>query len=89
MTQRYLPLAAVLKSSNKLMQSMLAEGLLLPGTSGLGVQVAASSRVVGKTGESPSIWAVGPLLMDRDFESIAVPELRQQAMAAANGVLGL
>ena len=70
-----------------MMQSLLSAGLVLPGTSGLGIQVAESSRVIGKDGESASIWAVGPQLMDRDFESIAVPELRQQALSAAKAVL--
>lgn len=79
--------AAVLKSSNRLMQSLLKEGLVLPGESGLGIQVSEQSRVIGKGGESKAIWAVGPQLMDRDFESIAVPELRQQAMYAAQAVL--
>jgi uncharacterized NAD(P)/FAD-binding protein YdhS len=77
----------VTKSSNKLMQSLLAGGLVLPGESGLGIQVAPSSRVIGMAGESHAIWAVGPQLMDRDFESIAVPELRAQALFAAKGVL--
>lgn len=71
-----------------MMQSLLSKGLVLPGNSGLGIQVAESSRVVGRDGESANIWAVGPQLMDRDFESIAVPELRQQAMFAAQAVLG-
>ena len=69
------------------MQSLLEEGLVLPGESGLGIRVSPSSRVIGKEGESPSIWAVGPQLMDRDFESIAVPELREQALHAAKSVL--
>lgn len=80
--------AAVTKSSNQLMQSLLSKGLVLPGSSGLGIRVAPSSRVIGKDGESKSIWAVGPQLMDRDFESIAVPELREQAKFAAEAVLG-
>lgn len=69
------------------MQSLLNEGLVLPGSSGLGTQVAESSRIIGKNGESKCIWAVGPQLMDRDFESIAVPELREQALVAAKAVL--
>ena len=69
------------------MQSLLKAGLVLPGESGLGIRVSPDSRVIGKEGESSSIWAVGPQLMDRDFESIAVPELREQAQFAAKSVL--
>lgn len=71
-----------------MMQSLLQKGLVQPGNSGLGIQVSESGRVIGREGQSANIWAVGPQLMDRDFESIAVPELRQQATFAAKAVLG-
>ena len=75
------------KSSNPLLQSLLADGLALPGRSGVGVQVSDAGRLMTQQGEAPALWAIGPLLMDRDFESTAVPELRVQAEAAARGVL--
>ena len=75
------------KSSNPLLQSLLASGLALPGRSGVGVQVSDAGRLITRQGEAPALWAVGPLLMDRDFESTAVPELRLQAQTAAQSVL--
>ena len=77
------------KSQNPLLKELVAEGSALPGTSGVSIQVSDRGRLISQTGECDNVWVVGPQLVDRDFESIAVPELRKQAQNAAKGVLGL
>lgn len=77
------------KSLNPLLRQLVAQGSALPGTSGISIQVSDSGRLISKDGECKDVWVVGPQLVDRDFESIAVPELRQQAQNAAKGLLGI
>ena len=79
--------AAVLKSSNQFMQSLLKAGLVQPGDTGLGLKVSEEGRCIGKDGQPNSVFLSGPQLIDRDFEAIAVPELRNHAKTAAQNVL--
>lgn len=69
------------------MQSLLKSGSVKPGESGLGIQITEDGRCIGEKEPSNLIFASGPQLLDRDFEAIAVPELRQHAQTAAKQVL--
>lgn len=69
------------------MQTLLRSGLVIPGSSGLGIQVTDEGQAIGQSGPSKRIFVCGPQLIDRDFEAIAVPELKQHARTAAQNVL--
>lgn len=69
------------------MQSLLKAGLVQPGDSGLGIKITDDGRCIGQAGPSDLIFASGPQLIDRDFEAIAVPELKVHAKTAAQNVL--
>lgn len=79
--------AAVRKSANPLMKTLLKAGLVQPGDSGLGMKITEDGQCVGVKGPSDLIYACGPQLMDRDFEATAVSNLRVHARTAAQIVL--
>jgi uncharacterized NAD(P)/FAD-binding protein YdhS len=63
-------------------------GALSPATSGRGVRVDESLHPVASDGTPvPGLFVVGPLAGGSFFESTAVPELRDQARAAAVAVI--
>jgi uncharacterized NAD(P)/FAD-binding protein YdhS len=70
--------------------ALLAAGLALPDPYNLGPQTTADSSLRTAQGQaSPWLSALGCNLMGRDFEAIAVPELRQQAEQLAHTWLKL
>jgi uncharacterized NAD(P)/FAD-binding protein YdhS len=72
-----------------LLQKLLGSGLAQADTMDMGVRVEPDLAVVDKTGRrSPFLYAIGPLLRGTLWESIAVPELRGQALRVAQSVLG-
>lgn len=71
-----------------LLQNLLRSGLAQPDAMDMGVRVNAEFGVIGRDGErSPFLFAMGPLLRGTLWESIAVPELRGQAMRVAETLL--
>jgi uncharacterized NAD(P)/FAD-binding protein YdhS len=63
-------------------------GALSPGASGRGVRVDQSLHPLASDGTPvPGLFVVGPLAGGSFFESTAVPELRDQARAAAVAVV--
>lgn len=70
-----------------LVQSLLGTGLVRVDPFGLGLDVAAGGRLRGEDGElSPRLWGLGSLCKGAAWESTAVPELREQAVAIARGL---
>ncbi len=67
-----------------LLQNLLRRGLAQPDTMDMGVLVGADFGLVERGGRhSPFLYAIGPLLRGTLWESIAVPELRGQALRVA------
>ncbi|HEX7631727.1 MAG TPA: FAD/NAD(P)-binding protein [Lacunisphaera sp.] len=71
-----------------LLQQLLRSGLAQPDAMDMGVRVESDFAVVGQDGRrSPCLYAIGPLLRGTLWESIAVPELRGQALRVAQTLL--
>jgi uncharacterized NAD(P)/FAD-binding protein YdhS len=72
------------KSKMPLLQGLLAQQLAAPDPHGLGVQADAQGRMRNPSGGvTAGLFVAGPALVGRDFESVAVPELRLQAAQLA------
>lgn len=72
-----------------LLQALLAQGLAQADSMDMGIKVDADLTVVQRDGSrSPILTATGPLLRGTLWESIAVPELRGQALRVAQTLLG-
>ena len=71
-----------------LARALVSHGLVVPDVLGLGLQVSPNAAVHHAQGEASTwLYTLGSTLMGRDFEAIAVPELRQQAAALADHLL--
>ena len=70
---------------NPLLRQLLAQGMAAPGPHGLGLDVAVhDARLCDAAGDAhPDIAVLGSLRIGSLWETIAVPELRQQAEQAA------
>jgi uncharacterized NAD(P)/FAD-binding protein YdhS len=67
-----------------LLQNLLKRGLAQPDSMDMGIRVEPDFAVVGRSGRrSPFLYAIGPLLRGTLWETVAVPELRGQAMRVA------
>lgn len=67
-----------------LLRNLLAQGLAQPDAMDMGIRVAPDFAVIDRDAErSPCLFAIGPLLRGTLWESIAVPELRGQALRLA------
>jgi len=74
---------------NALLDGLLGHGHARPGPHGIGVDTAPDGRVLDAGGRAqPRLYALGSLRIGSLWESIAVPELRGQAEAAARALLG-
>lgn len=71
-----------------LLQQLLRDGLAQPDTMDMGIRVEHDFAVVNRDGRrSPILYAIGPLLRGTLWESVAVPELRGQALRVAQTLL--
>ncbi len=71
-----------------LLQHLLASGLAQPDSMDMGIRVEPDFTVVERGGRrSPFLSAIGPLLRGTLWETIAVPELRGQALRVAQTLL--
>jgi uncharacterized NAD(P)/FAD-binding protein YdhS/predicted metal-dependent enzyme (double-stranded beta helix superfamily) len=76
--------------SNPVIGSLLVSGWLRPDDLALGIETTAEGNAVAADGQVVSdLFIVGTLRKSADWESTAVPELRNQAVGVADGVLGL
>jgi len=77
------------RSDNALVQSLLSNGLIAPDPLELGIRVTAEGEVVGADGRiTKGLYYIGPWLRARDWESTAVPELREHARRLAERLAG-
>lgn len=75
-------------TSSVLLRNLLRRGLVAPDDMDMGVRVKPDHTVVGADGKrSRFMLALGPLLRGTLWETIAVPELRDQARRVAETVL--
>lgn len=79
------PELSIKKHPSELIQNLVKGGLAEPDSLGLGLAVDSDGSVFGKAYKS--LFAVGTILFGTNFETVAVPELRQQCYSAARGVL--
>lgn len=82
----------VARMGDPLLDGLLAAGLAAPGPHGLGLDVAVDgggvARLRGAGGQvQPDLLLVGSLRMGAEWETIAIPELRGQALATARAAL--
>jgi uncharacterized NAD(P)/FAD-binding protein YdhS len=84
------PLPSNSVESNPVIGSLLISGMLRPDELSLGIETTLTGNAIAADGrEVADLYLVGTLRKSTDWESTAVPELRNQAAAAAEGVLGL
>jgi uncharacterized NAD(P)/FAD-binding protein YdhS len=71
-------------SRDDLVRDLLARGLARPGPLGLGFDADSDGALIGSGGRpSATLFTLGPPLKGRDWETTAVPEVREQALALA------
>jgi uncharacterized NAD(P)/FAD-binding protein YdhS len=71
-----------------LLQNLLRRGLVQPDSMDMGIRVEPDFTVVPRGGgRSPFLHAIGPLLRGTLWETVAVPELRGQALRVAQTLL--
>ena len=75
----------VTRSRNPLLQQLLSSGLIEPHITGMGIGADAALRVHGLA--SDRLYVMGGLLTGQLLETIAVPELREQAARLARHLL--
>lgn len=84
------PLPSNSVSSNSVIGSLLTSGLLRPDPLSIGIDTTSNGNVLSATGEAVlDLYLVGTLRKPTNWESTAVPELRQQAANIAENVLRL
>ena len=73
------------RSRDPLLVSLIAQGLAVPDTLGLGLRTAAFGALLDAQGRgSTGLYYVGPMLRPDHWESTAVPELRAHATRLAH-----
>jgi len=71
-----------------LLQALRERGLILPGPQGLGVASSGIGHVFDRSGRpDPALYVLGALRIGDLWESIAIPELREQAAEIAADIL--
>lgn len=84
------PLPSNSVESNPVIGSLLVSGVLRPDELALGIDTTVNGNAIAADGrEVADLFLVGTLRKSTDWESTAVPELRNQAAAAAEGILRL
>ncbi|MCF5943776.1 pyridine nucleotide-disulfide oxidoreductase, partial [Xanthomonas perforans] len=75
---------------NRLLQQLLGQGIAVAGPHGIGVDTTADGSLIDADGRTqPQLRVIGSLRIGTLWESLAVPELREQAAAIARDVLVL
>jgi uncharacterized NAD(P)/FAD-binding protein YdhS len=78
------PRAAVAPGWSPLLDDLVRRGAARPDALGIGVDVTAEGAVRDTSGSaSPVLWLLGPGRRGTQWESTAIPEIRQHAAALA------
>ena len=84
------PLPSNSVESNPVIGSLLVSGVLRPDELSLGIETTLNGNAIDAEGrEVADLFLVGTLRKSTDWESTAVPELRNQAAAVAKAAIGL
>jgi uncharacterized NAD(P)/FAD-binding protein YdhS len=82
------PAIAFGQRKDALASALLARGLVHDDAAGFGIDVDTSGQPLDAAGNpTPGFYAIGPLLRGRDWETTAVPEIREQAAQLAAQLL--
>lgn len=82
------PSTDITRSQDALLLALRERGLVTPDPLRLGVDTLDGGELVGETGRAvPGLYAVGPPRKGTLWESTAIPEIRAQAAAVADGVI--
>lgn len=77
------------RSGSALLGTMLDAGLIMPGFGGGGLMCTAQGHLIDGQGQIvPGLMTIGPARLGRLFESIAIPEIREQAYHLATHLVG-
>ncbi|QCO66863.1 pyridine nucleotide-disulfide oxidoreductase [Luteimonas yindakuii] len=77
----------ITRARSPLLQGLLADGLARPGPHGIGIDTADDGALRDRDGRPvPGLWTLGALRAGSLWESIAMPELRGQALQVADAV---
>ena len=76
------PLGAMAKTQDRLLKQMVDDGLATADPLGIGIAADAHDAATA----SERLWVLGPLSKARQWEIIAVPDIRQQAQAVAEAI---
>ena len=80
----------ITKSDAPLVISMLTKGWLKPDPLRLGIETDPEGRLIDQTGNAiPGLFTIGPLRIAGLWESIAIPEIRNQALQLARQLVSL
>ncbi|WP_420138821.1 FAD/NAD(P)-binding protein [Sphingomonas sp.] len=78
------PQGDLLRSSEPLLQRLIARGAIRPDPLHLGIDVTPQSEVIDAQGVAqPTLLAVGPMTRGTFWEIVAVPDIRRQTWAVA------
>jgi uncharacterized NAD(P)/FAD-binding protein YdhS len=78
------PSRDITRVKSPLVVGLLADGWITPGPLQLGPQTDLQGRLLGANGQaSPNLYTIGPLRIASLWESIAIPEIRNQAVELA------
>jgi uncharacterized NAD(P)/FAD-binding protein YdhS len=84
------PARDIRRTASTLLRCVIADGLGRPGPLALGLDVGDSGALIRPNGQAHNrLFAVGPLLKERLWETTAVRELRTQTADLARHLLGL
>jgi uncharacterized NAD(P)/FAD-binding protein YdhS len=82
------PATDVTRSDDPLLLALRERGLVTPDPLLLGIDTLDGGELVGETGRAvPGLYAVGPPRKGTLWESTAIPEIRAQAAAVADGII--
>jgi uncharacterized NAD(P)/FAD-binding protein YdhS len=81
------PQTDIRRTREPLLRQLLDAGFIRPDPLALGIDVDAGCRVIGGDGKPlPGLYCIGPMTRGTFWEIVAVPDIRRQCAALAEGV---
>jgi uncharacterized NAD(P)/FAD-binding protein YdhS len=81
------PSTDITRSTDPLLLALRERGLVTPDPLFLGIDTLDGGEVVGESGVTGGVYAVGPPRKGTLWESTAIPEIRAQAASVADGII--